>query len=68
MFINHTTIFDNKDWAMKISNFLKAIVSPSTNYELSKLSIHLLEDIGANTAYGSTRTIRTPAEIGVRLV
>jgi len=52
---------------MKIVNLFKSFVAPSVSEELAKLDAHLLEDIGYHTSNVRSKTIRIPAEAGVRL-
>ncbi len=53
---------------MKFVRFLKNAVTPSANDQLAKLDAHLLADIGVSTAYARANCVRTPADLGVRLV
>jgi len=53
---------------MKFVKFVKSLVSPSANEELAKLDVHLLADIGVNTAFAHTKSVYAPADLGVRLV
>lgn len=53
---------------MKFVHLVKSLVAPTVNEELAKLDAHMLADIGYNTANARSKTIRVPAEAGVRLV